>query len=227
MTKNTTSSLVEGTIFMAGITFLGGFNDAYTYMTRGGIFANNQTGNMAKLGVLFAKQDWTGVNECFFVMLCCVLGAFFCEVVRHKLHWFQGDWRKRGLLIEALVLFLAGFLPTSIPHVYVGALFTFLAGFQASLFRKWEGSAHNTIVSTGNLRSLGGLMYEAMEQNSNAEWAKFARYAMVVFSFAAGCAFGAMACMQMGIKASWMGALLAVTMALTIFQREKVERQAA
>ena len=120
MTKNTTSSLVEGTIFMAGITFLGGFMDAYTFMTRGGIFANNQTGNMAKLGIHFAQQNWKGVNECFFVMFCCVLGACFSQVVQHKLHWFQGDWRKRGLLLLAFALFLSGFVPTTIPHVYVG-----------------------------------------------------------------------------------------------------------
>ncbi len=125
MTKNTTSSLVEGTIFMAGITFLGGFMDAYTFMTRGGIFANNQTGNMAKLGIHFAQQNWKGVNECFFVMFCCVLGACFSQVVQHKLHWFQGDWRKRGLLLLAFALFLSGFVPTTIPHVYVGAAFTF------------------------------------------------------------------------------------------------------
>ena len=110
MTKNTTASLVEGTIFMAGITFLGGFMDAYTFMTRGGIFANNQTGNMAKLGIHFAQQNWKGVNECFFVMFCCVLGACFSQVVQHKLHWFQGDWRKRGLLLLAFALFLSGFV---------------------------------------------------------------------------------------------------------------------
>ena len=221
MTKNTTSSLVEGTIFMAGITFLGGFMDAYTIMTRGGIFANNQTGNMAKLGIHFAQQNWKGVNECFFVMFCCVLGACFSQVVQHKLHWFQGDWRKRGLLLLAFALFLSGFVPTTIPHVYVGAAFTFLAGFQSCLFRKWEGAAHNTIVSTGNLRSIGLYLYDALDKNQNQEWSKLARYVMVAFSFAVGCAVGALVCTQMGIRASWLGSVIAITMALTLHQREK------
>ena len=228
MTKNTTASLVEGTIFMSGMTFLGGYLDAYTYLTRGGIFANNQTGNMAKLGIHFVNQNWDGVNECFFVMMTCVLGACFASFVQHKFSFMKnGDWRKRGLLLEAIALFLAGFIPTSVPHVLVGACFTFLAGYQSCMFKKWEGAAHNTIVSTGNLRSIGGFLYEALDKNTNKEWMKLARYIFVAFSFAVGCAVGILVSNQLSIRASWVGALLALVMMMTISQREKVEQAMA
>ena len=112
-------------------------------------------------------------------------------------------------------------LQSLLPHVYVGAAFTFLAGFQSCLFRKWEGTAHNTIVSTGNLRSIGLYLYDALDKNQNQEWSKLARYVMVAFSFAVGCAVGALVCTQMGIRASWLGSVIAITMALTLHQREK------
>ena len=131
------------------------------------------------------------------------------------------SFHHRGLLLLAFALFLSGFVPTTIPHVYVGAAFTFLAGFQSCLFRKWEGAAHNTIVSTGNLRSIGLYLYDALDKNQNQEWSKLARYVMVAFSFAVGCAVGALVCTQMGIRASWLGSVIAITMALTLHQREK------
>ena len=44
---------------------------------------------------------------------------------------------------------------------------------------------------------------------------------MVAFSFAVGCAVGALVCTQMGIRASWLGSVIAITMSLTLHQREK------
>ena len=41
-------TISESTAFMVMLTLLSGYLNAYTYATRGGIFANMHTGNMSK-----------------------------------------------------------------------------------------------------------------------------------------------------------------------------------
>ena len=49
--------------FILGImlALTGGFLDAYTYITRGGVFANAQTGNIVLMGINLAKGDFERV----------------------------------------------------------------------------------------------------------------------------------------------------------------------
>ena len=49
--------------FILGImlALCGGFLDAYTYITRGGVFANAQTGNIVLMGINIAKGDFERV----------------------------------------------------------------------------------------------------------------------------------------------------------------------
>lgn len=39
------------------LALAGGFLDAYTYLLRGGVFANAQTGNIVLFGIHLAKQE--------------------------------------------------------------------------------------------------------------------------------------------------------------------------
>ena len=40
------------------LALAGGYLDAYTYLCRGGVFANAETGNMVLLGAKLAVGDW-------------------------------------------------------------------------------------------------------------------------------------------------------------------------
>ena len=40
------------------LTAVGGFLDAYTYLVRGGVFANGQTGNLVLLGIRLANRNF-------------------------------------------------------------------------------------------------------------------------------------------------------------------------
>ena len=52
---NFTSESVELGILLA---IVGGFLDAYTFVGRGGVFANAQTGNVVLMGIEAAKGEW-------------------------------------------------------------------------------------------------------------------------------------------------------------------------
>ena len=49
--------------FRVGIllALTGGFLDAYTYISRGNVFANAQTGNMVMLGINFMEGNFRGI----------------------------------------------------------------------------------------------------------------------------------------------------------------------
>ena len=46
------------------LALVGGFLDAYTYVCRGHVFANAQTGNLVLLGIYITNQDWAKVLYC-------------------------------------------------------------------------------------------------------------------------------------------------------------------
>ena len=56
----------------------GGFMDAYSYMCRGEVFANAQTGNMLLLGINLSKGNLKMAAEYFFPVISFAIGiAYF------------------------------------------------------------------------------------------------------------------------------------------------------
>ena len=43
------------------LAIAGGYLDVYTYICRGGVFANAQTGNIVLLGINVADQNWSKI----------------------------------------------------------------------------------------------------------------------------------------------------------------------
>lgn len=90
-------SLIERPAFIAGITAVGGFCNAYTGMTRGGVFANAHTANMAKLGIAVATLNaWDAFNAVV-PIVGCFLGAFLCELIKGKDDMLGGHWHRYAL----------------------------------------------------------------------------------------------------------------------------------
>lgn len=64
------------------LAVVGGFLDAYTYILRGGVFANAQTGNMVLLGVYAAQGRYRQAGYCIIPILAFALGVFITEVFK-------------------------------------------------------------------------------------------------------------------------------------------------
>ena len=112
----------------------GGFMDAYSYMERGEVFANAQTGNMLLFGVHLSQGDFQNTMKYLFPVLAFALGIALAEVVRAKagnlLHW-----RQISVLAEALILIAVSFFPTAL-NLPANALTSFACGIQVESFRK-------------------------------------------------------------------------------------------
>ena len=178
------------------LTVGGGFLDAYTYFTRGGVFSNAQTGNLVLLAIRLAEGD---------------LAA---ELVRdrfrasHALHW-----RQAVVALEALVLLATAFLPQGPWDAAVNAAVSFVCAMQVEAFRKIRGNALATTMCTGNLRSGTELLYHGLRDRDSAALRRSLQYYGIILCFLAGGALGVWATDLLAERAI----LLCCAMLLVIF----------
>ena len=134
------------------LTFVGGYLDAYTYISRGGVFANAQTGNVVLLGLNLAGGQWLHALEYLVPIFSFVLGVYIAEELQWHLKWKQAvHWRQIVLLIEVLILAVVSFLPHSVNELANSAV-SFVCALQVDSFRKIRGHSLATTMCTGNLR---------------------------------------------------------------------------
>ena len=74
----------------------GGFQDAYTYFTRDGVFSNAQTGNVVLMSQHFMMKEWSKGFHYLLPLFAFAAGVFAAEQIQSKfryakkLHWRQG-----------------------------------------------------------------------------------------------------------------------------------------
>lgn len=108
----------------------GGLMDAYTYIFRGGVFANAQTGNILLLGINLSVKNYQKALQYFIPVTAFALGIILAEIIRH----FSSEsailhWRQLTVLLECAVLFLVGFFPVCC-NLPANALVSFACGIQ-------------------------------------------------------------------------------------------------
>ena len=208
--------LTESAFFMSILTFIGGYQDAYTFITRGGVFSNNQTGNVAKLGISLWQQNWASAFDACMPLIATILGAFFAEHIKNRNSLSrQFAWQQALLRIEAVLLFAVGFVPVTVPHFPVNLAVAFIASMQLSAFRSFEGWTHNTTICTGNLRSTGQYLYRAFFVERNTAYRKkTGRYLFVFSCFVLGAVIGTGLSMWLGSYSSIVCVLPLIVLAV-------------
>lgn len=139
---------------IAGILSIsGGLQDAYTYMYRGKVFANAQTGNIVLLAQNLVDRNWSVALRYFSPLLFFALGVAAAECIHMRYQKAQRiHWRQLVLAIEILLLFAVGFFPNEM-DLLANAMVSFACAMQVQAFRKVNGYAFASTMCIGNLRS--------------------------------------------------------------------------
>ena len=213
----------EKPLFIMITTFVGGYMNGYTYITRNNILANMHTANMSKLGINIALGEWLEALSYFLPIMTCILGAAFSELIKVILinFNFKGDWRKLALILEGIALFLIGLIPSSFPDVIVTNLVSFLMGYQLCLFRDCLGTGFNTTICTGNIRTVGLLLFNTLDKKSKDALKKLIIFTILTFSFAVGAIPGTLISIILSIKAVWICSLILFLQSFWIYVYEK------
>ena len=95
----------ESSITIFFLTLSGGFQDAYTYVMRGGVFANAQTGNIVLFATNMLSKEWSKALGYLIPILAFSFGIFLAEMLRTLLYqhlvlykWKASENSKESLL---------------------------------------------------------------------------------------------------------------------------------
>jgi len=205
------------------LTLSGGFQDAYTYYTRGKVFANAQTGNIILLGHNAMNGDFTDAFRYLVPVLAFAGGIYISEVIRGiyreygKLHW-----RQIVVVLEILLLFVVGFLPQSM-NMAANILVSFVCAMQVEAFRKMKGSAYASTMCIGNLRSATEMLYRYRHTKEKGCLEKCLRYYGVILVFGIGAALGSFMTSLFEERTIWISCGFLFVCFCIMFIKEDIE----
>ena len=195
----------EAFVNSAFLALSGGFQDAYTYNVRDEVFSNAQTGNV----VLLSQH-------------LLALGVFFAEKIQGKfknarrLHWRQGI-----LAAEIVILFLVGFVPSTM-NMLATILVSFACAMQVQTFRKIHGYSSASTMCIGNLRSGTAALSAYWRRKDPKKLEQAGYYFGIIFLFALGAGVGGNLSIAYGYKMIWVcSGLLLISFFLMFIERFK------
>lgn len=216
--NNFTSESVELGILLA---IVGGFLDAYTFIGRGGVFANAQTGNVVLMGIEAATGEWGKAVLHAVPVLAFVVGVIVAEIIKKpSVRLFVKDAERAILILEIAVLFIVGLIPYTSPNIIVTVAISFVSAVQVSSFRKLVGSTYNTTMITGNLRSAIHEVYVAVTKKDRKSALQAVRFSAINLSFLAGAVSGGLLTSIIGAKAVWI-AVIVLICSVILFSAEE------
>ena len=142
----------------------GGMMGAYTFNLRGGVFSNAQTANIVLMSIAFGHGEFFAGLYYLIPITAYSLGAFISELFlfsSKKVGYLK--WDTILLLIEAIILFIIGFIPLTWSHHIVQILINFIAAMQFNTFKKARGIPMSTTFCTNHVRQLGVVLAQVLE----------------------------------------------------------------
>ena len=203
------------------IILSGGFQDAYTYICRGEVFANAQTGNIVLMSTHFFSREWGEALRYLIPILSFLLGTCVAELIHRKFKSYEKiHWRQIVLIIEMILLTCVGFMPHSLDAA-ANALVSFVCALQVQSFHKVRGHAYASTMCIGNMRVGTESLIAYFHTRDKAEISKSAVYFSVILLFAVGAGVGGVITMKIGTSAIFISTFLLLISFIMMFIHDK------
>jgi uncharacterized membrane protein YoaK (UPF0700 family) len=192
--------------FVLGIilAIVGGFLDAYTYILRGKVFANAQTGNIVLLGLDIAEGNFKKALYYLIPITAFMLGVIITAMIRWKFKELNIiHWRQIIIALEIGLLFLVGFMPLQEMDTLANSTISCVCAMQVCSFKNFRGIAISTTMCTGNLRLATEQLFAFVLNKDKEAGVKSARYYSIILLFIVGAILGAFVSTLLGQKAVW------------------------
>ncbi|APE14847.1 YoaK family protein [Mycolicibacterium pallens] len=218
MTRTTTTLR-----FALLLTAANGFLDAYTYLARGGVFANVQTANVILFALNMSHGKLTSALAHVWPILAFFAGVGLASYLKSgRVERYLAHPMRWTMLLQAVVLFVIGFVPATVAHSYVTVPISFVAAMQMGLFRNIGDFVYLPVATTGNLMRLVEAGYTGFVDHDATARQAFSTYAWLTVFFTGGAVIGAFATRAWSVHAIWIpAALLFVTLILFVIDERK------
>lgn len=228
MFKETTKSgqRSEALLTTLILTLSGGAQDAYSYIIRGGVFANAQTGNIVLLAANAVSGNFSAVPRYLVPLTAFSLGILVAELVRlgyrnaRKIHW-----RQVTTLAEAVLLFVAALVPEEYGSL-ANALISFSCAMQVQAFRKVRGQAYASTMCIGNMRSAMDNCAKLVFFREKKYLDRTCGYLLIILTFCIGAGAGALLCHHAGRYAIWISSSLVAAACLLMHKKPEDDEEA-
>lgn len=219
MKKN--KQMSESFLLCGILALSGGFQDAYTYNTRDGVFSNAQTGNVVLMSQHIMLGQWKRGLYYLVPLLAFIAGIMVAEQIqaKHKKN-DKFHWRQMVVLLEIITLSVVGFLPVRY-NMIATMLVSFSCSMQVQTFRKVNGYGYASTMCIGNLRSGTEALSKYLRTGHKEQIQKFIYYFGIIFVFAVGAGAGGIISLQLGIHAIWITNLFLVTVVLLMMKKNE------
>ena len=208
----------------AFIILSGGFQDAYTYCGRGGVFANAQTGNIVLMSSNFFSGRFAAGIKYLVPIAAFLLGTAVAEYVHRRWKYYRAlHWRQIVLACEMAILFAVGFLPQE-ANALANALVSFVCALQVQAFHKVRGHVYASTMCIGNMRSGTDALCAYFHTHDKKILQKSMTYFAVIGVFALGAGCGSVLTARYAEKGIWVSCILLTISFLMMFVREDVEK---
>ena len=183
---------------------VGGFLEAYTYVTRDGVFANAQTGNIARMGLNLAQGNILLTLRYLIPVIAFMAGVTLSLQLRR----LRQDWERVILLLEIALLFLVGLIPTGSLNMLATVTVSFVCALQVESFRKFGENAFASTMCTGNLRIATEHLNRYFADKSRTELNTALQYYGIDLVFACAVLVGYWVTRAFGVRAVWFSILI-------------------
>ena len=195
---------------------VGGFLEAYTYVTRDGVFANAQTGNIARMGLNLAQGNILLTLRYLIPVIAFMAGVTLSLQLRR----LRQDWERIILLLEIALLFLVGLIPTGNLNMLATVTVSFVCALQVESFRKFGENAFASTMCTGNLRIATEHLNRYFADKSRTELNTALQYYGIDLVFACAVLVGYWVTSAFGVRAAWFPILIPAAL-LILLRREE------
>lgn len=195
---------------------VGGFLEAYTYVTRDGVFANAQTGNIARMGLNLAQGNILLTLRYLIPVIAFMAGV----TLSLQLRLLRQDWERIILLLEIALLFLVGLIPTGSLNMLATVTVSFVCALQVESFRKFGENAFASTMCTGNLRIATEHLNRYFADKSRTELNTALQYYGIDLVFACAVLVGYWVTSAFGVRAVWFSLLIPAAL-LVLLRREE------
>ena len=161
---------------------IAGFFGAYTFLLRGKVFCNAQTGNLVLLGLAIGQAEWETAAYYLFPISAYMAGAFISELLPNPVKYhLKIRWDTLLIAVEMATVLVLGLVPESAP-------------VQIS-----QVAVHIRQVGVGLAKEIQH--FRKKDKKHREKWGK---HCMMVVYFLLGVVFGTVACNIYSGKAIWI-----------------------
>ncbi len=138
----------------------GGMMGAFSYLSKGGVFANAETANCLLFAANLAMGNLSDAMKLLFPISAFFIGAVFSEMMKDRA---GAAWTRILLIGSMLLLGMLAFLPEGTPYPVYHMVITFISANIFNTFRSARGVAMSTLFCTAHLRSAGAALYQSIK----------------------------------------------------------------